>query len=348
MGKNNNIIEINGKQYDARTGAMLSAHDEAETPLIKPETGLSSPKAKKSMHDVVRQPAMSARAHQPKPSKTLMRHAVHRPTPSKSKQKLKAQGPSEVSANDSLATVVVSKSAKRFDHKKLAKASRVPQSRMIAHFGSVTSDINSPEPVAEQAKPAAGKPNAARPTHATKTKPKTTAELLDHAVQQAKSHEAEVPKTSRRTRRSTKLALASMTAVLLIAFVGYQELPKLQFSLASAKAGFGATLPSYQPAGYSIGKLTYSPGVVAAKFNSNSDQRNYTLTQKTSSWDSHALKDNFVVNTSSDYQTVETAGQTIYLYGNGNATWVNGGIWYIVRSNGSLSDQQLIEVAKSI
>jgi len=348
VAKNNNIIEINGKKYDAKTGAILSGH--AHTTIVKPLTN-HGPKAatkKPTMHDVVRHPAKVAAPHKPKPSKTLMRHAVKKPSVTPTKPKLKAQGPSDLAVQDSLAEVVVSKSAKRIDSKKLAKASKVPKSHLITHFSAITSDINSPEPPVVKVEAAPPNPKPTTTHKLKKGKPQTTSELLEHAVLNAKSHEEPAPKVHRRHKRRTRAVIASATAIALFAFVGYQEMPTLKFNMASAKAGFGASMPSYKPAGYSLNKLSYTTGVVATRFNSNSDDRSYTLTQKVSSWDSQALKENFVLKTSSGHQVVQSGGQTIYLYGEGNATWVNGGVWYILQGNETLTNKQLVEIAKSI
>ena len=349
MAKNNNIIEINGKRYDAKTGALLAIHSKPTHLEPKTTANKKPPATKKpSMHDVIRHPAKPAAAHQPTPSKTLMRQAVKKPSPAP-KQKLKAQGPSDLSTHASLAEVVVNKSAKSLDKKKLAKASTIPKSHLITHFSATTSDVNSPEPSPTSTKTEMSPPiPISHSAKSAKLKPQTTSELLEHAVNNAKSHEEPAPKLHRRGKRRTRAAIASAVAIALFAFVGYQELPTLKFNMASAKAGFGATMPSYKPAGYSLNKLSYSSGVIATKFTSNSDDRSYTLTQKTSNWNSQALKENFVVKTSSNYQVVETGGQTIYLYGSHNATWVNGGVWYIVQGNDTLTNRQLVEIAKSI
>lgn len=340
MAKNNNIIDINGKRYDARTGAVLShSHTKDTKPKMKPAV------SKPTMHDVVRHPAKSAAHHQPIPSKTLMRHAVKKPSPAP-KSGIKAHGPTEGLVEKSLANIVVSKSAKSLDPKRLQHAKKVSKSHLITHFSDITSDASAVDS-ALPAKPLVASRPGAIPASGKTIKPSTTAELLEHAIQQASSHlEAEPVKPRRKHKTRTTLAAAS--AVLLIAFVGYQEMPSLKLNIASARAGFSADLPNYRPAGYSLGQLSYSPGIVATKFNSNSDQRSYTITQKTSSWDSQALKENFVTSTSQDFQAVESAGCTVYLYGNGNATWVNGGVWYIVSSGGSLTNQQLVQLATSI
>lgn len=343
MSKNNNIIDINGKRYDAKTGKLLTA-SVSEAKVTKPAQNMTSSINKPSMHDVVRQPAKSASAHKPIPSKTLMRHAVKKPS-KPAKKTIKAQGPSYALDKAPLGDVVVSKSVKSLDHKKLQHAAKIPKSGLITHFSAITSDANlqadsTPLP---QTKPIPQTPPPA------KTKPQTTSELLEHAIRQANSHEQPpADKPHSRHKRRVRASIASAMAVMLLAFVGYQEIPNLRLNLASAKAGFNASMPSYKPAGYGLGQLSYSPGVVATKFTSNSDERSYTLTQKTSAWNSQALRDNFVTNTSHSYQTVETGGRTIFIYGNGSATWVNGGVWYIIQSDGSLTSHQLVELAKSI
>lgn len=347
MSKNNNIIKINGKTYDAKTGANLS-HPESGH-IIKPsKTQHSHPAGHKPKPDITRPPGHIARGHKPKPSKTLMRHAVKKPGPYTKDKHIKAQGPSDIAINP-LADVVMSKSAKKIDHTKLAHAKKVPKSHLITHFSDVTSDINAPVTTPSQtATKPAQEASISASTTPKKTKPKTTAELLDHAVSQANSHEEPAPKLKNHRKRKTRAALASAVAVFLLAFVGYQELPNIRLNIASAKAGFAASLPNYQPAGYSMSKLSYSSGIVATKFTSNSDDRKYTLTQKTSNWDSEALKENFLLKTSEKFTVSETGGQKIFLYGNGNATWVNGGVWYVIQSNGSLTDHQLVELAKSV
>jgi hypothetical protein len=118
--------------------------------------------------------------------------------------------------------------------------------------------------------------------------------------------------------------------------------------MASAKAGFSVSRPGYLPAGYSLADLKYAQGAAALSFHSNSDDRRYTLSQHTSSWDSQALAGTFVSRQDPSYQTVQSGGRTIFVYGNGNATWVSDGVWYVLQSDGSLSRQDLISLAASI
>jgi hypothetical protein len=334
VGKNTNIIEINGKKYDAKTGALLvGGHVETKTihkPVVKSETHPAS--KNKPEHQVAKHTQ-----RQPEGSHTLMRHAVKRPSVSLKKQ-LKAQLPAEVSA----AQVVVSKSAKRIDPSRLKKAGQVGKHRLITHFAPLGQERTFEAPTELPAR----QPITAKPT-SKRSKHKTTADLLEQAILNATSH-TELPHKTRKRAKRRSLAAASAVVVLAIGFMSYQQAPNLRLNAASARAGIDARLPGNQPAGYSLGQLNYISGVVASEFRSNSDDRSYTLIQKRTNWADDNLRDSFVAPRDKDFQTVDLNGLNLYLYGNGNATWINNGIWYQIQANGTLSNQQLIDLAKSL
>jgi hypothetical protein len=342
MANKNNIIEINGKRYDARSGALLSDGGAAGVRPAKPE----APAVKKpTMHDVVRPRAKSGGRHTPTPAHTLMRSAVKKPTAAP-RQHSKAQ---TALRKPPLAAVKVSKSAHRVDHGRLQQASHVPKSHLIKHFAPLPPTTIETVPPPAPVHPAP--PAAHRAAHHAKpaAKARTTADLLEHALQHATSHE-QPPAAPRHSRRKRALGIggaAALVAVLITVTIS-QNLPNLRLQMASARAGFDASLPGYQPSGYSLDQLDYSQGVVATSFRSNSDDRSYTLTEKRSEWDSQTLRAQFVAPLDNHYQSVTAGGRTIYLYGNHNASWVNAGIWYQVQADGALSDHQLIQLATSL
>lgn len=343
MGKNN-ILEINGVKYDARTGA---AFDHSPKPKLKQPVELHPAIKRPTMNDVVRRPGQPA-SRTPKPSNTLMRQTVRKPAPAKRKHSA-AQGHMDTVAARPAGTLVPKKSVARVDDKLLAKAKRIPKSDLIQHFGPVTSDFKpaAAKPLTPVARPVAPRPaitHKPKPQH----KPQTTAELLDNALRNARGHEETPPAKRKKSRRGLRITAAVAIAVVMAGIVGMQQMPNIKLHLASAKAGIHAGLPTARPAGFSLGQITSGEGIVSTTFNSNSDQRHYTLTQQESDWDSQALRDNFVVSHDKSYKTESAAGRTVYMYGNHNATWVNAGIWYIVQSDGSLTKQQLIDLASSL
>jgi hypothetical protein len=319
-----NIIHINGRGYNALTGEPLGR------PAAQP--------AKKA---AVRQAAKHSKPHTPTASHTLMRHAVKKPQPGL-KRHLKAQIPADVSAKPAM--VLTSTDVVKLDPKRLQHARQVKRSRLVSHF-SATGPSLTPRAHAAMPQPAPHHQLAA--LHSTpKGRPTTTAQLLEHALQRATSHQQPPLKPKRRAKRRAAIGGAASLVIALITLIAVQNLPNAQLQVASAQAGFNASLPEYKPAGFSQQQLKYGPGVVSAQFR-NGDDRSYTITQKASPWNSLSLRDSFVAAQGKPYQTVAAGGRTVYLYGQHNATWVSGGVWYVVQANGSLSDRQLIRLAGS-
>lgn len=347
MGKNNNIIHINGKRYDARTGAHLDAVTPA--PARPPKTARNI--------DGVRRPAATHTAHHAaQPAKTLRRDAVHKPTPDATKR-LKAHSHTGALAKQPDIPVLVKPSVSRLDATRLKHAKHVPQSKLISRFGPdqpaphATPLLTVPQPVATQPLPAFSQPVAAPVKRAAPpTKPKTTADLLQHALDQATSHTEQPVHRKRRSSRLkqiTGVSAAALSLLVIVTLTSNYSLNTVRFKMASAKAGFSVSNPGYQPSGFSLSDVQSNAGVAAAHYHSNSDDRSYTVTQKASNWDSQGLRDGYVAFQDIHYRTVQAAGRTIYLYGN-NATWVSGGIWYLIQGNGALTSAQLTQLASSL
>ena len=85
-------------------------------------------------------------------------------------------------------------------------------------------------------------------------------------------------------------------------------------------------------------------------FGSNTDDRHFTIQQQPSSWDSEALKENFVAKESNaEPLTYNDRGLTIYLYNGGDAAWVDGGRFYSIKAgNSQLDTNQILDLATSM
>lgn len=168
MGQNN-IIELNGKQYDAITGAFLGESQARTTPVshaglqhrgraidgvvrgakqsqalaptvIKPSADApkvaqpSMPSSAKRM-DIKRAPKQ-IKAHQPQRAKTLMRHAVSKPQ-TEMKTAIKTAGPTEMMAKpkSDLAKPLEKKlSVSNVDPVRLARSRQVARSHHIRRY----------------------------------------------------------------------------------------------------------------------------------------------------------------------------------------------------------------------
>jgi hypothetical protein len=180
-------------------------------------------------------------------------------------------------------------------------------------------------------------------------------DLFNKALASATSHEEPAPKESalkslkrKGSKRKRVLGIVGSLAVFMIlaGVIAYQNKSNIQLQIASAKAGFSAAAPLYKPEGFELDKLSYGTGSVAQVFRSES--QSFTIRQKKSNWDSQTLLENFVSTTDEEYQGYQANGRTIYVYGNGNATWVNGGVWYQIKSTGLIPRDQLVKIASSI
>ncbi len=196
-------------------------------------------------------------------------------------------------------------------------------------------------------------------------------DIFEQALALATSHQQKPPKQAflravrrrKHTRRILNIAAAASVFVALSGFVIYQNKSSIQLQLASAKAGFTVVQPTYKPNGFAMDRLTYSPGNAAAwytaKASANGESTNsnaattkfsktFSVIQKKSNWDSQTLLESFVATSNQSYKGYQANGRIVYVYGDGRATWVNGGMWYQIQAGDSLSDEQLVKVAASL
>lgn len=181
-------------------------------------------------------------------------------------------------------------------------------------------------------------------------------DLFSQALARATSHEQPAPRESaakaikrksKKHRQALGIVASLSVFLMLFGFIAYQNRDNIQLQIASARAGFSASTPLYKPDGYVLGKTTYGPGAVAVQYQHPNNQ-SFTLSQKKSNWDSQTLLENFVATSDEPYQGYQSNGRTVYVYGEGKATWVNGGIWYQIQGANELSDEQLVKIAASM
>ncbi len=384
VGNHKNSIELNGKIYDVSTGRPVSIVN--HQPQTKKITHASPQKPSKkglTIDGFIRPPAASrkpVRAQQPKnkasikhvpprkisspnnieahlqKSKTLMRGAVKKPARTEpEEQNLKTkhererlQRAQQIKKSSRIKRFISPMSSnykletKKSNLIKNAKSNASQQARETSHDNYLSAISLSSAKIVKPVSP-----------HAK------SEEAIANAMRSAQSHETnplllKKPKhrLARRlgfSRKATNVALTSLTIVLLGGFILYQNIPNLSMRIASSRAGFSANMPGYKPSGFSMsGPVEYGPGKVRVSFNSNSDERQFSLTQQVSNWNSSALADNYMLANNKQYQTFDDNGKTIYIYDSSNATWVSGGVWYQIEGDSSLTSDQLLKIASSI
>lgn len=333
------IIELNGKRYDAVTGEMVAAPPAHSQQKTKP-----APVHQRNVDGFAR-PVRPLAAHKAERSKTLARKTVTQP---KAAPKQAAAAAKHVDVAHPRHPSVVPK--------KVVKAAHVQKSPMVKRFNEVVS-TKAPA-FASQGSQHLAAITAPIRAISDPASVATNHNPLAAGLFNARSHEEpEVRREHHYKRIARRLHVsphvvstgALMVAVLLLGgFFALQNMAGLNMRVASARSGVKGSLPTYQPAGFTLNsKISYKPGEIALKYRSNSDSRNFQLIQTTSNWNSTSLLENFVAVNHPNYQTVMPKGKTVFLYDN-NATWVDSGIWYRVEGDSKLNSDQLQNIANSL
>lgn len=370
--KANNTIQINGKLYDARTGELVNSPVKkigkatakptatkakkvkrtgngsidgfSKHPEAKKST--STPKARTASKTTQTQPKKvgAARHLQPakrhlKQSATLHRSAVKTP---------KIETPAEAKSTK----LERKSSSPSSDRRRRALTS--PQSSAISKFGghavsghsksASRSEQSADLSIANIAK-AAEKAHKSQQTHSKHH------ELIAKTLAKANPRTKHKAHKTKKQSRGWHLASGAAVAIVLGLYIAYLNVPTLSMKVASSRAGFAATLPGKTPSGYSLrGPIAYSPGQVVIDFASNTDGRRFSIQQQPTTWDTAALKENYVARqTSGDPLTYQDSGLTVFMLGGGDAAWVNDGKFYTVKaSNSQLDTKQILDIATSM
>lgn len=349
----------------ARSAKAQAAHASAQTIVTTKSVQPKPHKKRASMSDI-----KHVAAHKPQHSQTLMRKVVKKPVVAK-KTSIKPQAPSELAAAPKSAVAVPSHklAAHHLDERRLTRARTHEQSKQITRFTNAQQNhpaANQRRQIAsarqaqihrvaaQSSQPSITRPARPAPARAPRMQTQQHAQanadpstIFEAAIANARSHEQPKHKTKRKAgHRLVQMASFVVAFIAIGGFVAYLNMPNIELHMASSRAGFHASLPSYKPTGYALdGGVHASNGIVSVSFKSGDSK--YTVQQQESNWDSQTLLDNVVSMASSDHKTYKSQGRTVYIYGD-NAAWVNGGVLYSMKVDGSLSHQQIVSVATSM
>ena len=361
------IVTINGRQYDARTGKPVTMEPQSvPRPQHQPQAPQAQHKPHRAFSDIsgpVQHQAAPAKPHTPRQagqevrsvhkqlqkSQTLRRSGLHKPTP--------VQQLAPVPIEDNIAAPAPKQPT---DYHRSPTISKFGPNH-TAHFGTMatksaegmTQQPHKSEAVRQHpvvAKALANRPVPAQPVERSprELKEALIRERMAEAKPQEHAHHAEHHKRRTSQPRLATILTSSLALLLLAGYLTYINLPSISMRVAAVRAGIAANYPNYSPDGYHFtGPISYKPGEVNISFKSNTNQKGFTISQQASSWDSKAVLDNYVTKKTGTYLTYQERGLTIYSFGD-KAAWVNGGLLYTIDGDAPLSSEQLLNIATSM
>ncbi len=351
-GKSKKSASSSSAKAKTTKSANAAKSTEAKSSLAKSK----AKSAKTARNSANKAPARTQKA------KTLMRKAVKKPTKplSDRSEKVEVKITKSSLGSNAKRSSSAKQTAKSEHVQKYAHSSSSNASAKLSHSADGPNVEKSQVrhiPVASASK------NNSSSANQHHTPSKTASQvLIENALNNAQSHlnhilpeHAHNPRTLHHkmgiSKKLTSTASASLAALLLAGFFAVQSMPNLSMRVASSKSGVNsASLPGYTPSGFSFnGPIDYSDGRIEVSFRSNSDDRNFTLTEQQTAWDSEQLRSQFLDANGNEYDTfLNGKGDLLYVYGDSNATWVKDGVWYRVEGDSKLTSDQLARIASSI
>lgn len=371
-----NIVEINGRSYDAKTGRLLATKTSNNTinkagNAVHPVApinngvvldGVSRRKSFKKRPTTIQNKLNTLRpssagsitsklpssakepSRQTEKTKTLLRNIVKKPS---------------ITGNRVNSKVDL---AKRTPPTRLDKAKQTMRSVSISRFNNINRHkpfLSSDLKVTKEPLPKNVVPESAPSITAKVSSKSNEQQVFNHPIVHANNHLLKkLPKDKiyRRVAKTLNVGtktLAITSAALAILVFGcvlvYQKVPSVAMRVAANRAGFGGRLPSTIPAGFSFrGPIVYSKDSIALNYKSNSDSRKFAIVQRPSEWSSESLLTNYLLTSKLQYQTYHDSGLTVYVFNGGEATWVDKGIWYSIKGEGTLSFDQILSIASSM
>lgn len=386
MKETTSELHINGRRYDAVSGALLGDAP-VSIPVQKVQTAKPRVHHGRNIDGIVRAPAAKTKRtpvaakvvhhtptitttrttaprpkvanHALKPRRTPAPHLQHHKT-----QKSKILMRSAVPKPHIVTPIHVKSVVPHVSHAQLAVDSKIEVKRSIhqvdpsreAHakttpkHEAVTRYGNNVK-FAPKAPTITKQQPVAAPRHVTTAKEDN---IFEQAIAHANAHQNTYTKPKRgffasHHRKTAGVAMAAFVLLTTAGFVGYSNMPQIELQIASVQAGIRANVPDYTPTGFAkAGPVKYGDGTIAMSFVNPNQNRSYQLTQTASDLSSKEVLETMVAVTERPYQEIQVQGKSVYIYNNAQAAWVNGGTLYEIKGDALLGNDQIIAIASSM
>jgi hypothetical protein len=337
---NKQVITLQGKAYDAVTGAVI--HD-----VVRPK-----PVHKKTTETVAKPPHTRSgtnhlHAHAVQPSRILMRRAVKKPGKS-TKRQLHVQ----TALSHSSTTIIAPKhSVAYLDIDRLSKAQQVDKHHNVSHFDTAmdmpVTFAAIPVRQAPQDIPAGIPPTAPPPTQTNRP-----VDIFEHAIENAThfvdiaSQKSHFKKKAR--RHALSMAAGTLAFLLIAGFAAYQNTPGIQLKLAGIRAGVATAKPNFEASSFAYNGATAEQSRLVIGLKDSHGQ--YQLSEQKTNWSgSEMIEQVSAIDASgqTNYSMLQAGFSTVYRFGSTQATWVKNGIWYQVNGDNGLTEAQLKDLVQN-
>lgn len=366
-------IELNGNTYDATSGRLISSGNPGQN--LAKHVARSTAKTIDGVIGITKKPADSQHNHTSLPkkhtvaphakravehSKTLMRKVVKQPPP---KNKITPDQNTHTSQTKKIVNSITQTVPSPMPIAKdlVNRAQNIPKSEFVTRYNHLATkqlDItkDSPENVDNV---------YAKRVEMLKTIDKTPAatnnsvdDLALAALEKADSHQAVARKESTPWVKAAKkvnlaprtfvISVICIVLVLAAGLITYSYHNNLILYVDNSKSGLKTSLPSYVEPGFGLSSISRAGSSVTLKYSSNSDSRNYSIVEQSSTWDSQSLVDGVVEPAvGSSFTTAQVNGRIVYFYGD-NAVWVDGFVYYRLVNNANLTSDQISQIINGI
>lgn len=223
-----------------------------------------------------------------------------------------------------------------------------------ANGSRIMNDIMAPAPVVMQATPTpvvAPEPQAPAMAPAVPTPAPAPMPMMsrDEALKLALGEDAAapVPAAPSGPAKPTAIVMSVIALGLLGTLLWRTNYPDISLKIAAMRSGLSASMPGFVPAGWSRAQnVKTSDG--AMSYQLVKDSKSLQVNQQKTDWDSQAVLEQYVLKRSVDYLALQASGLTIYMYGDGQAAWVNQGTLYTISGEHGLSQEDVIRMATSL
>ncbi len=280
---------------------------------------------------------------------TLRRDSVHKPLKFNQTKTSNLKAIHHLSV-DNNHTIVKSNHIHLIDDKKTISANKIKKSDKITKF-NFSNNRTPAQSVSLKLNTMHSKPPE-KLTTIIQT-PEKSLSIFEKAVENARKNQQTFyqPPDNKPSNFSLKLKLLISATLVILTIAGvltYQNIPNLKSFSINEVTGFNAKIPSFQSPGFSKISSSERLGYFSSNFHSNTDQRNYKISETSTVYNNNQLLQLYVKPTYGHFNHFKVKSIDVYVSADlKNATWIKNNIWFKIINHNALSLNQVLTIVQT-